>query len=127
MSDCPYPWLTPAWDTLAEALRGAHLGHAYLLTGREGLGKTELARAFTRVLLCEKRDNAADAACGHCRGCTLLETGAHADFHEVTIEPDRTGTPHRIAHAGRHRQRRQRPLHLAVLTKKSPALEPGFE
>lgn len=91
MNDCPYPWLAATWHTLVEGLRGGHLGHAYLLSGREGLGKTAFARAFTRVALCEQPGDAADTACGQCRGCTLLETGAHADFHEVTIEPDHSG------------------------------------
>src|SRR5512134_1998786 len=58
---------------------GARTGpnHAYLFLGAPQVGKTTLARAFVRALLCESGDR---RPCGRCRACMLLERGNHPDF-----------------------------------------------
>lgn len=45
------PWLEKPWGTLIQAHRDQRLGHAWLLAGQEGIGKTNLALAFGRELL----------------------------------------------------------------------------
>ena len=85
--NAPYPWLEEAWQALAARHAQQRLGHAYLLAGREGLGKLALALAFARLALCE---SAVDGtSCGHCRSCVLLHNGNHPDFVRVSPEEDK--------------------------------------
>jgi DNA polymerase-3 subunit delta' len=56
-----------------------------LLRGRSGLGKTELARAYAKWILCESSEVGA-AACGVCQACQWFEQGNHPDFRQ--IEPE---------------------------------------
>ena len=59
--------------------------HAVLLRGSSGLGKTELARAYAKWILCESGEAGA-AACGVCQACQWFEQGGHPDFRQ--IEPE---------------------------------------
>ncbi|MBF6589854.1 MAG: DNA polymerase III subunit delta' [Ktedonobacterales bacterium] len=65
---------------LADAVR-----HAYLLTGPEGVGKTTLAWAFARLLVCERRAPSSAEACGVCAACHKLAHGNHPDV--LLVEP----------------------------------------
>jgi DNA polymerase-3 subunit delta' len=67
--------------------RQAKLGHAWLLSGRPGIGKQEFARCFAQLALCETPD-AALAACGHCRSCHLYAAGNHPDLRVLTPAED---------------------------------------
>ena len=40
--------------TLRNAIAGGRVGHAYLLVGPRGIGKTTIARIFAKALNCEK-------------------------------------------------------------------------
>ena len=67
------------------------LGHAYLFTGPQQVGKTTLAHTFAQALLCENPDR---APCGECRSCRLMDHGNHPDFRLIQPlnsdgEPDR--------------------------------------
>ena len=55
--------------------------HAYLLTGPRHVGKTTLAMAFARALLCTAPPH--EAPCGHCRSCRLVEHGNHPDIRFI--------------------------------------------
>jgi DNA polymerase-3 subunit delta' len=78
-----YPWLEPVEAELAERLQGGRVAHAFLVCGPAGTGKRDLAGRFMASLLClESRY----PACGTCRSCSLLRTGAHPDGHVVTFE-----------------------------------------
>jgi DNA polymerase-3 subunit delta' len=79
-----YPWLQAVESEFAERLRGGCMAHAVLLSGPAGLGKTELGRAFLAGLLCLEDSY---PACGVCRSCQLLGTGAHPEGHILTFEP----------------------------------------
>ena len=77
------PWLAAVENEFQERLAGGRLPHALLISGPGGCGKRELASAFIAGLLClESRY----PACGACRSCSLLETGAHPDHHLLTFE-----------------------------------------
>ena len=78
-----YPWLEPVAVEFADRLRAARMAHAVLLAGPEGLGKTELARGFLASLLCSQETW---PACGTCRSCELLRSGAHPEGHVLTFE-----------------------------------------
>ena len=54
--------------SLANALRSGKIGHAYLLAGTRGVGKTTVARIFARALRCEHLTEKANP-CGECPCC----------------------------------------------------------
>lgn len=58
-------------------------GHAYILTGPTGIGKTMLAREVSKGLLCEHPT--VDGACGQCSFCRYFEDGCHPDFRELAL------------------------------------------
>lgn len=88
------------WDDLighqwaVELLRGAimneRVGHAYLFTGPEQVGKTTLARLFAQALNCEAEDPAA-RPCGECRSCRLIAADHHPDVRLVAAEMSSRG------------------------------------
>ncbi|MCA9945206.1 MAG: hypothetical protein KC449_17095, partial [Anaerolineales bacterium] len=75
-----------AWavDMLASGLANGRLGHAYLITGPEQVGKTTLARTFAQALNCEAPE--AERPCGQCRPCKLIATDRHPDVKFVSPE-----------------------------------------
>ena len=59
----------PIVRSLVNALVGKKIGHAYLLAGTRGIGKTTVARIFARAVRC--LDLSSDAnACGRCNACS---------------------------------------------------------
>jgi DNA polymerase III subunit gamma/tau len=81
-----------AQEHVAAGLRGAiakgRVGHAYLLTGPRGVGKTTAARVLAMALNCERR-GAADVPegepCGACDSCRRIWSGA-ANLDVVEID-----------------------------------------
>lgn len=71
---------SPQWQLLQNAFAQNRLSHAYLLSGMQGIGKTDFARKFSAFLLCDNK-----TACGKCRGCALMRVETHPDF--LFIEP----------------------------------------
>lgn len=70
---------------LERALASGQARHAYLFTGPEGVGKTTLALAFARALLCPRRAPGQGDACGECASCRKVDSGNHPDL--TIIEP----------------------------------------
>ncbi len=56
-------------------------GHAWLVVGPAGSGRSVAARAFTAALQCETRD-----ACGRCAACREVMAGTHPDVAAVSTE-----------------------------------------
>ncbi len=73
-----------AVEMLASGLANGRLGHAYLITGPERVGKTTLARTFAQALNCEAPE--AERPCGHCRPCKLIAVDRHPDVKLITPE-----------------------------------------
>jgi len=78
-----YPWLEAANTEFSERFTEDRLPHALLLFGPRDTGKTQLAASFVASILCLENQH---PACGSCRSCRLLISGAHPDRQEITFE-----------------------------------------
>jgi len=74
-----------AVELLSGAITHERVGHAYLITGPDQIGKTTLARTFAQALNCQ-HDIIAERPCGTCRNCKLIGQDKHLDVKIVTPE-----------------------------------------
>jgi DNA polymerase-3 subunit gamma/tau len=73
---------------LVNALNDDRLHHAYLFTGTRGVGKTTIARIFSKSLNCET--GITSTPCGVCSTCVEIAEGRYVDLIEVDAA-SRTG------------------------------------
>ena len=92
-----------AWavDSLEHAIRTRRAAHAFLLAGPHSIGKTTLARALAKRLLCMANDasvgqgdlfggvSAHEPPCGECRACVKNAKGVHPDVMLLEGVPSR--------------------------------------
>lgn len=88
------PWQQASLERALAAWRVGRLGHAQLVCGAEGMGKSALAGALAARLLCEAPPEA--PACGHCRACALHAAGTHPDCRILTFEEVPKSSPPRL-------------------------------
>jgi DNA polymerase-3 subunit delta' len=75
----------------------AHLPHALLIHGPEGIGKAAFGASIAHSLLCESPG--AGDPCGHCPACAWLAAGTHPDLRVLepenpdNAEPEEQSTP----------------------------------
>src|SRR6266571_6304926 len=67
--------------TLGNALASGRIGHAFLLSGARGVGKTTTARILAKALNCVKGPTA--DPCGECDSCREITAGASLDVQEI--------------------------------------------
>ena len=67
--------------TLKNAISLGRTGHAYLFTGPRGVGKTSMARIFSKALNC--KNGPTISPCGKCQGCLEIEQGRSLDVLEI--------------------------------------------
>ena len=70
-----------SWQALANALDQQRLHHAYLFTGTRGVGKTTIARIFSKALNCEQ--GISSQPCNNCSTCRSIDEGRFVDLIEV--------------------------------------------
>lgn len=75
---------------LSNAVTHGRIGHAYLFTGPEQIGKMTLARTLAQALNCEAGPD--ERPCGHCRACRLIGEDKHPDVRVVVPEVSERGT-----------------------------------
>jgi DNA polymerase-3 subunit gamma/tau len=68
-------------QALSNALDQQRLHHAYLFTGTRGVGKTTIARIFSKALNCEQ--GISSQPCGVCSICRSVDEGRFVDLIEV--------------------------------------------
>lgn len=68
-------------QALSNALDQQRLHHAYLFTGTRGVGKTTIARIFSKALNCEQ--GITSKPCGECAVCRSIDEGRFVDLIEV--------------------------------------------
>lgn len=77
------PWQQRAYGLLVDIARSERLPHGLLLSGPSMLGKHDVAVAFSKWLLCERRDQS-EFACGKCASCHFFSVGTHPDLIHVS-------------------------------------------
>lgn len=69
--------------TLGNALTSGRIGHAFLLTGARGVGKTSTARILAAALNCSAQEGPTPTPCGACPSCTEIAAGNSVDVQEI--------------------------------------------
>jgi DNA polymerase-3 subunit delta' len=79
---------------LQAALADRQMSHAYLIEGTHGVGKTTLANAFIKTLLCQEpitRANGYRDCCNQCQSCRSFDHDNHPDVKRIrTLEDKNT-------------------------------------
>ncbi|TNE95392.1 MAG: DNA polymerase III subunit gamma/tau [Deltaproteobacteria bacterium] len=69
-------------NSLQNAITRNRLGHAYIMTGTRGIGKTSVARIFAKALRCENRLPDGNP-CLKCPSCLELDSGSSMNVIEI--------------------------------------------
>lgn len=75
-------WLKPH----VSFLNKDSMHHAFLISGRKGVGKSQLVHYLSAFILCN--DNDIDI-CGNCSSCKFSSLENHPDYHELQVLPDK--------------------------------------
>jgi DNA polymerase-3 subunit gamma/tau len=73
--------------TLRNAIAEKRVGHAYLFSGPRGVGKTSMARLFSKALNCVRGPT--DDPCNACEICLAVQEGTDSDVIEMDAASNR--------------------------------------
>jgi len=68
--------------SLRNSVKENKIAHAYLLSGTRGVGKTSVARIFSKALRCQNLSSE-QLSCGTCDACLELEAGNSINLYEI--------------------------------------------
>ncbi len=75
--------------SLQDIVKANNVGHAYLLTGPRGAGKTSTARVLARVVNCEKNGEKLNEPCNECSACQSILNSSAVDVIEIDAASNR--------------------------------------
>jgi len=78
------PWQHKEFDQFCKQAALERHGHAWLLSGAEGIGKLSLVSHLARTLFCRQRQG--NVPCGTCTDCHLFAAGTHPDWRLLQPE-----------------------------------------
>lgn len=70
----------PEIETIQNQILKGNFGHAYILSGSRGIGKTSTARLIAKALNCTNFDG---DVCGICENCISIKNGSFVDVIEI--------------------------------------------
>ncbi len=70
-------------EQLKQSIRNHKTSHSYLFVGTEGIGKKQIAKEFSKTLLCLEEE---PSYCNKCKSCIEFDTQNNPDFQ--IISPD---------------------------------------
>jgi len=77
------------WEFLRKKFELEKLGHAYLFTGEEQLGKKKLAKEFAKLINCSADLENSLKPCGVCKNCRDIEKENYTDVLMVNLKNDK--------------------------------------